>query len=193
MLVNHTEILWINQLCSPATLSTYEDPQMVCTLRLPEYRGGGGICIKDLVLTLWQGLILCTAHLCYVWDLCTALCLVSEIDTSTNTVYLSLCKCAGRSCRCLSIFLDSLNLCYQHCLWVTHMVHGTGTATMSNGQALIHGCVFICANHFSTVLPLPTQHPIAKGNGTPLESRLQPSPYSRMQQMNGPNPPPSLQ
>ena len=44
----------------------------------------GGVCIKYLALILWQGLILCTAHLCYVRDLCTALCLVSEIDTSTK-------------------------------------------------------------------------------------------------------------
>ena len=36
--------------------------------------------------------------------------------------------------------------------------------------------------------PPLTQHPIAKGNGTPQESRLQPSPYSRMQQMTSPKP-----
>lgn len=100
---------------------------------------------QHLVLTLWQGLILCTARLlCYVWELCTALCLMVEIDTSTKTVYPVIYVSVLEEA--LDAYLSSL----IH--WTCAISNTQGTGHWNSYEvdnALIDGLVFICAKHFS--------------------------------------------
>ena len=74
-----TLVTHIGQSCGdpvdkPALQSCYPQHLRRSADRLSIGGEAQGVCIKYIALILQQGLILCTAHLCYVRDLCTALC-----------------------------------------------------------------------------------------------------------------------